>query len=67
MKSTFYITFQDVYWIKKNDILGTGTGQVRVLKVYRKQWWKRLLIWLSRHYDISYHPRINQVKVRQYG
>ena len=65
--STFYLTFQFVDWVCKNDILGTGNGQVRVLKVYKLTWWKKLLIWLSKHYDISYHPRINQVKVKQYG
>ena len=65
MENTFYCTFQSVDWVEKGDILSTGNGQGLVLKVYRKQWWKRLLAWLSNHYDISYHPRINQVKVKQ--
>lgn len=65
MPQKFHLTFQSVDWVRKHDLLSTGNGQVRVLRVYRQQWWKRLLVWLSHHYDISYHPRINQVKVKQ--
>ena len=43
----FTIKFSDTTWINKGNIISTGKVQMKVLKVYKKVWWRRLLLWLG--------------------
>lgn len=52
----FHLQFADNYW-KKGDILSYGGGKCKVLRIYKDNWWKRLLR------KCKFKTRVNQVKV----
>lgn len=55
----FYLKFHDVSWMKKGTILMMNSNgmSAEVIKVYRDNWWRRLLL------RIGFKVKINQVKV----
>jgi hypothetical protein len=56
-KQTFYIKF-DKDMFRKGDIIGSGSMSMEVIKVYRRTWWRRVLLWMG------FRVRMMQVKVR---
>lgn len=51
-----YLQFADNYF-RKGDILSYGNGKCKVVRVYKNNWWKKLLG------KLKFKVRINQVKV----
>jgi hypothetical protein len=58
-KKSFYLKFDSVDWIKRKDIITVTNkgGFFKVLKVYKLNWWRKLLL------RLGFRIKILQVKV----
>lgn len=63
----FYIKLSD-NWFRKGDVINAGgKDKLIVLKSYRLTWWKKVIMWFCRHYDIPFRFRNSEVKVKKYN
>jgi hypothetical protein len=59
----FYIKFSED-WVKKGDILNTtDTVSLKVLRVYRLNWWRKCLLALNRVLHVNIRVRMFEAKV----
>lgn len=59
IKSKPFLIYFSENWYKKGDILVTGQGiELKVIKVYKLTWWKKILI------KLGFRFRIKGIKVK---
>lgn len=56
---SFYLKFDNDYW-NKGDIITTGSSKCIVTKVYKRVWWRRLLLWMG------FRVKLCQIKVLKF-
>ena len=56
--NTFYIEFSENYFNKGDIILGAENSKMLVIKTYRINWWKKILLFLWFRIEISKRVKV---------